>query len=180
MRGAIMKGMRKAWRKSPWYLLIYDSLTPEDGSAVSILPASSKQPLKDNLWNRSFCGHQGGRTYAENLMWKIAGSVNGGCKALKYLTQSFFNKSRKTQSKRRSDSASYASGTSASSTDTVKQPKSDLFKEVYHEERDGDRSAMGGWDSESTDPTGNRDRMRDGTVKRQGTIFDFPDSVLAS
>jgi hypothetical protein len=76
-------------------------------------------------------------------VWKIAASVNDRYKALKSFTQSFFNKSRKTQSKRRSGTASYASGTSTSSTDTSEQVRSDWFNMDGY--TDGDGPAHGGW-----------------------------------
>jgi hypothetical protein len=132
-------------------MMIYDDTpTPKGGSdAWSNHPAGSERPLKDNIWNRSFHGHPGARTIAEEWGCGVAGTAAALCKTTKSLVKSCFDKSRKTQSKRESVSAISASHDSTSSSELVKQVKSDQVPEGGWD-RDG--PVFKGWMGESKHP----------------------------
>jgi hypothetical protein len=130
-------------------MMIYDTPTPEGGSDASNHPASSERPLQDNLWNRSFHGHLGARTIAEKWGWEVAGTATALCRTTKSLLKSCFNKSRKSQSKRESVSAISASHDSTSSSELVKQVKSD---QVPDGGWDRDGPAFEGWMGASKHP----------------------------
>jgi hypothetical protein len=130
-------------------MMIYDTATPKGGSDASNHPAGSERPLKDNLWNRSFHGHPGARTIAEEWGWKVAGTAAALCKTAKSFVKSYFDKSRKTPSKRESVSAISASHDITSSPELVKQVKSDQVPEGGWD-RDG--PAFEGWMGGSKHP----------------------------
>jgi len=124
-------------------MIIYDTPTTQGDSCVSSdHPAISERPPKDNIWNRSFHGHPGARTIAEELGWKIAGTATNLCRTAKSLVESCLDNFRKTPSEQESVSATSAPHDSTSSVDTIKQVKSDQGPE---DGWDRDGRAFGGW-----------------------------------
>lgn len=113
---------------------------------VSQSPESSERPLEDSLWNRSFHGHPGPRTIAEEWGWKVADKATALCKSTKSRMTSCLDWSRKALSKRGSTPTINAAGDSTSSSDTLEQVKSDQFNvRGSTEKEDGDEPAFEGW-----------------------------------
>jgi len=94
-------------------MIIPYALSLEDVTDVGpTQPVTSRPHSTDNMWNRSFHGHQGARTLLEEHARDIAHAMSACYQATRSLIQSCVNKYRNTQFKRRCASASHASGTS--------------------------------------------------------------------
>lgn len=159
-------------------MIIRDPPTPQDDSdGGSNHSASSGRSLKDNVWNRTFHGHPGERNTAEKVGWKVAHSVKSLLKSAGHLVKSCFDESNQTQFRRRSASSSYGSGTSLSSSYTIRQRNSNPSEKETSEGRDGSRSVKGGWMRRVTANVGSGVRMLRRQVKRQDTESDRPCSV---